>query len=84
MKIYFRGGIYITLMKMIIFMKVCFPLSRKTDPLTKSRVSGSAARLAVEVGQAPRSTRNSCMSLNVAEFAGGGASSRAAGSRVRG
>jgi hypothetical protein len=41
MKIYFRGGIYITLMKMIIFMRVCFLLSRKTDPLTKSRVSGS-------------------------------------------
>jgi hypothetical protein len=42
------------------------------------------ARLAVEVGQAPRSTTNSCMSLNAAEFAGSGASSRAAGSRVRG
>jgi hypothetical protein len=41
MKIYFRGEIYITLMKMIIFVRVCFSLSRKTDPLTKSRVSSS-------------------------------------------
>jgi hypothetical protein len=41
MKISFRGGIYITLMITIIFMRVCFPLSRKTVPLTKSPVCGS-------------------------------------------
>jgi hypothetical protein len=41
-KYIFVVGIYITLMKMIIFMRVCFPLSRKMDPLTKYPFCGSA------------------------------------------
>jgi hypothetical protein len=43
MKISFRDGIYITLVKTIIFMRVCLPLSRKTMLLTESPVSGSVA-----------------------------------------
>jgi hypothetical protein len=34
-------GFYTTLMKMIIFVRVCFKLSQKTVPLTKSLFSGS-------------------------------------------
>ena len=39
MKIIFCDGIYVTLMKRNIFVKVCFKLSRKNVTLTKSPFS---------------------------------------------
>jgi hypothetical protein len=41
MKMSFREGIYATLMKKIIFMRVCFKLLQKTVPLTQYLFSGS-------------------------------------------
>jgi len=41
MKTCFRDGIYITLMKNIIFMRVRFSLSRKIVPVTKSLSGGN-------------------------------------------
>ena len=44
MKISFHDRIYVTLIK----MRVCFPLSWKTVPLTKSPISGSEGRRALQ------------------------------------